>query len=268
MKIALDAGIGNRSPSPSHANRCDGSAIQADGHDLQVTGNVVPDFQFGGGITTNPSNTNHDNQIVGNTVYNGTGEDINNTFCGGIENWAARTLISGNICYHNSGQGIGIGARQCIVTNNICYDNGQSNGSNPNHAGIVLVYTSTSDASESVLMGNRCFDTGGGTQYYGIADLSSGDSSGPFSSNVTIGVNNLLGNATGETDIHGSNYAEFLHIPGGAVALSARSSEPADSDLNNSNISFWIDESDTIKRLKIKVKLSDGTPTSASIDLA
>ena len=258
-----------------NANHCDGSAIQADGHDMKVTNNRVHDFKFGGGITVNPASSNHDNLICGNSVYNSTGRDISETWCNGIENWGPRTVISNNVCHNNSGSGIGNAASQCIVTNNTCYDNGVGVASpnvNYDTFGITIVYgSSTYNASESVYLGNRCFDTRSGgskTQTYGIADLSSGGSSGPFSSDVTIGMNNLSGNKDGEMNIQGSNYAQFLHISGGAVALSAPASAPTDADLNASNLSFWIEESTSPKKLMFNAKLSDGTTVlTGSVDL-
>ncbi len=255
-----------------NANHCHGAGIQADGRDKMVTNNLVHDFQFGGGITVNSDvqfpNANHDNVITGNTIYNGTGNDVTGTWCAGIENWGERTLISGNICHDNAGNGIHVGGQKCIVTDNICYDNGKGTPNNPDTFGIDIYYLdSTFNANESVYVGNRCFDTraaGSKTQTYGLADVRE-SSLDPYCDRVTIGINQLLGNKDGEADIRGSNYAMFLAISGGAVALSAPPSPPADSDLSKSNISFYLLEGSN--ELKVKVKYSNGAVKTGTIGL-
>ena len=273
--IAL-ASAGQSTAALSHhgiinANHCDGSGVQADGHNMKVTNNVIHDFKFGGGITFNLTDdpndpllfdTIHDNEIIGNTIYKSTGIDVNDTWPNGIENWGKRTIISGNVCYDNSGSGIATAGLQCIVTNNICYNNGAGVAAphvNHDRAGIELLYRDdTFNVSESVIVGNRCFDTRTGssrTQLYGIQD-DSDTGSAPYSSNVTIGVNSLLGNATAPSNIHGSNYAILNPITGGGVVLSAPPAAPADGELNNSNVSFFLDEG--ADELKIRVKYSDG----------
>ena len=250
-----------------NANHCDGSAILVGGYNLRITNNVIHGFKYGGGITTEFDSYNV--EIIGNTIYGGSGQDVNDTWCLGIENWAKNSVISGNICYENDGAGIDQGGKDCTVTNNICYDN--SNGvvdpQGPVYVelpGISIRYhDATYNASGSVFAGNRCFDTRASKrQTYGIEDQTAN------CTGIAIGFNNFLGNATGETDIKGSNYAVLLHVPGGAVALSAPSAPPTDSDLNNSNITFWIDENASPKKLMFKVKLSTGNVQTGSIDLA
>ncbi len=55
----------------------------------------------------------------------------------------------------------------------------------------------------------------------------------------------------------------FTFTTGGAVALGAPPSAP--KNLNNSQISFWLDEREN--QLKVNVKYSDGTVKSATIAL-
>jgi len=57
-----------------------------------------------------------------------------------------------------------------------------------------------------------------------------------------------------------------LHTSSAAVALGAPSSAPTDSDLNNNNISFYLDQ--VGNNLKVRVKYSDGTLKLATIALA
>jgi hypothetical protein len=71
---------------------------------------------------------------------------------------------------------------------------------------------------------------------------------------------------TGNVGISNSSPNFVLHTSAAAVALSAPSSAPTDANLNNSNISFWLDE--TNNKLKVRVKYSNGTLKTATIDLA
>jgi hypothetical protein len=71
---------------------------------------------------------------------------------------------------------------------------------------------------------------------------------------------------TGKVGIGNSSPNFVLHTSAAAVALGAPSSAPTDANLNNSNISFWLDE--TNNKLKVRVKYSDGTLKTATIDLA
>ena len=255
-----------------NANHCDGSGMDIHGNDLKIVKNVVHGHKFGGGITTEADDAICYNlEIIENTVYDGTGKDVNDTWCPGIENWARDSIISGNICHNNAGEGIAQTGRRCVVTDNICYDNGNGvvdPGPPPVYVespGISIRYADeTYNASESLFAANRCFDTRSGsskTQAYGIADGAD-----PFCDNVTIGVNNFLGNKDGLADIHGSNYSIIAPLSGGAVALSAPSSAPTDGDLNNSNISFYLDQSGN--NLKVRVKYSNGTLKTATIALS
>jgi len=112
-----------------NANHCDGSGIIISGHDLKVTSNVIHGFKYGSGIVAGPDSETYGLEIIGNTVYDGTGLDKDGTWCAGIENWAPRSVIGGNICHDCVGNGIANGGQRCTVTNNICYDNG--NGTLP-----------------------------------------------------------------------------------------------------------------------------------------
>ena len=229
-----------------NANHCDSSGMNLCGYDLKITKNIVHDFKYGAGITTEQDPNCHDLEIVGNTCHHGTGEDSNSTQCLGIENWAAHSVISGNICHDNDGSGIDQGGFRCTVTDNICYDN--SNGTDIGSGqpvavpGISIRYTdSTYNASESVLAGNRCFDSravGSKRQTYGIEQEVIGGPPPPgapyFSShNVTIGVNNFLGNKDGEANIRTNNeslpplQADYLLQNHVKVAMLASTAETA-----------------------------------------
>jgi hypothetical protein len=71
---------------------------------------------------------------------------------------------------------------------------------------------------------------------------------------------------TGNVGIGNSSPNFVLHTSAAAVALGAPSSAPTDANLNNSNICFWLDE--TNNKLKVRLKYSNGTLKTATIDLA
>ena len=82
------------------------------------------------------------------------------------------------------------------------------------------------------------------------------------------GKNIVIAPTAGNVGI-GINVPKFkLHTSGAAVALGAPASEPASGDLNSSNLTFWIDENASPKKLMFKVKLSTGNVVTASLNLA
>ncbi|PYV31258.1 MAG: hypothetical protein DMG22_17640 [Acidobacteria bacterium] len=75
----------------------------------------------------------------------------------------------------------------------------------------------------------------------------------------------IIKTETGNVGVGNSSPNFVLHTSGAAVALGAPSSAPTDANLNNSNISFWLDE--TGNNLKVRVKYSSGTLKTATIAL-
>lgn len=150
-------------------NECARSAINISGRNMRLCNNVIHDFKFGGGITTEQAANSKQYIIRDNVIYNGTGTDVNNTNCPGIENWGPLSVITGNIIYSNSGAGIDQGGQKSTVANNIVFNNGVTGG-----PGIASRYSPQYNANESVYVNNVCFDTNGasGTQVYGIQDQS------------------------------------------------------------------------------------------------
>jgi len=140
------------------------------GQNCLINNNKVYDWQFGGGITTEQNNNCSELTITNNTCIGGNGEDVNETICLGIENWAPRSLIAGNHCEANSGDGISNGGQNCIVAYNHCVNNGQMSGN-----GITSRYSSgTVNGNYSTYIGNECVDTQSThTQIYGYADYNS-----------------------------------------------------------------------------------------------
>lgn len=174
-------------------NECQNTGINASCSRTSFIKNTVYNFKFGGGITTEQAANCHSLTIDGNTVYGGTGTDVNATACPGIENWAPRSTISKNICYSNAGSGIDQGGQFCTTDGNICFNNGTVGGS-----GIEGRYgTATYNGSYSTYTGNICFDTAGagGTQSYGFADHASVSYCKVFANNFKqnkLGAQNVL----------------------------------------------------------------------------
>lgn len=151
-------------------NYCDKTAINASCTRCTIAQNTVSGWGFGGGITTEQDTANSNfYTIIGNRCFEGVGTDVNNTSPIGIENWGAYSVISGNICYGNSGTGIDHGGRYGVVTGNICFNNGTVGGN-----GITARYgSSTYNASYSTFSGNQCFDTQSSkTQSYGFEEAA------------------------------------------------------------------------------------------------
>jgi hypothetical protein len=117
--------LAGRANGVINANHCDGSGVLVSGHDLKITNNVIHGFKYGSGIVAGPDAGTYEIQIIGNTIHDGTGLDKDGTWCAGIENWAPRSVISGNICHGCVGNGVANGGQRCTVTNNVCYDNGK-----------------------------------------------------------------------------------------------------------------------------------------------
>ncbi|SIO58425.1 glycosyl hydrolase family 28-related protein [Paraburkholderia phenazinium] len=157
--------------------------------------NQTYNWQFGAGITIEQNNNCSDLKIIGNISSGGSGTDVNNTVCLGIENWAPRTAIAFNTCAGNAGDGIANGGQNCVISANTCLNNGQVSGN-----GITTRYTSSSiNGNYSTVFGNNCIDTQGTpTQNYGYADYNSSVYG------VNVGINTFSGNKIGPQNILGT----------------------------------------------------------------
>ena len=175
-----------------------GSAMDVAGSYLKIEGNFINGWKFGAGVTVEVGS--EELQIIGNVCTGGTGNDVNNTICLGIENWSTRSLIANNICASNDGDGIDNGGQQCTITGNICFNNGKYSGGG-HGSGIVTRYTNgAQNGNNSVVVGNVCFDTNGasGTQSYGYADENTNVA------RVTIRGNFFNQNKTRPMNVQGS----------------------------------------------------------------
>jgi hypothetical protein len=105
-----------------------------------------------------------------------------------------QSLIQNNVVYGNDGEGIRLFAYQSICSGNIVYNNGKGLAGTYKQGGIVTFWSAVDpvySASYSLIEGNHCFDTGGGTQLYGYAEQSTA------LTDMQITGNNFDNNATG-----------------------------------------------------------------------
>lgn len=184
-----------------------GSGIDGSGQFLRFSDNYIDGFKFGGGIVSEVDAFTSDWIIEGNVCINGTGVDSNTTACLGIENWATRSIIRGNICALNAGVGIDNGGPQCVISDNMCFNNGQNNvgAGLVSQSGIRSRYFSAGvNGSHSVITGNRCFDTQSPkTQTYGYEDQAT---VGTSLLNITFSGNNFNDNLTAPISILGAGH--------------------------------------------------------------
>ncbi len=171
------------------------SGMEISAIDTEISGNFINGFSFGGGITIDQSVSSARYLITRNIITGGTGTDVNNTICLGIEQWAPNSVVSHNICYSNAGVGISAGGQNGVYNNNSCFDNCISFAS---AAGIFANYgTATYNASNSIFVGNQSYNTNGaaGTQTYGYKETgTNGQQPG-----IILKGNNFNTNATGPT---------------------------------------------------------------------
>lgn len=112
----------------------------------------------------------------------------------GIENWAPNSIMKGNICSRNFGDGIDNGGANCIIQGNEGFDN--------KGYGLYNLYQdATFNASGTLADGNRFYDTRAGgarTQLAGYAEQAGGLTGIMFSNNPC--TNNLGPNVYNCTD--------------------------------------------------------------------
>ncbi|WP_266158510.1 glycosyl hydrolase family 28-related protein [Dyella silvatica] len=158
-----------------------------------IDGNYVAGYAFGAGLAFGPLANCTQNRITNNVCTGGIGEDVNNTYPSGIECWSAYSIITGNMCSANSGNGITVGDLNTVVSNNICFNNGQSAGALG--AGIKMFSIPGYNASDCVVNGNICFDNQSSkTQSYGYVEAVVG---GDGIMGNTIVDNNFNNNMVG-----------------------------------------------------------------------
>lgn len=169
------------------------------GSNFSITGNVINGFGYGAAITVEQGAIWC--IIENNVCVGGTGIDSNGYTPAGIESWASFSTVVGNVCYSNAGAGIHAAGDGSIYSSNVCVNNGQYSGTGVTAAyrvGIISRYSSaTYNGSTSVISGNVCLDTGGGTQLYGYRDDGSNVQSITLADNIFTGAIGPM-NASGQ----------------------------------------------------------------------
>ena len=181
-----------------------GTGLQSNGSYGRHSDNYVSGVQFGAGLGWGPLSSCINHIAIGNMCLNAVGLDVDGDYCPGIENWAPNTILLGNLCAANSGDGITNGALNVLTISNICINNGQS----PAAAGDGIREYSinspmSSTAAEGIVLGNICGDQQTPhTQAHGYAEYVVGGS--PIS-NMTVVENNFNHNLTATMSVSGSS---------------------------------------------------------------
>lgn len=175
------------------ANQCLKSGTIFDGLYFDIDRNFIYGTGFGAGISTAGGATFSDgggHRITYNTCNYGVGQDSDGNYVQGIENSASYSLLEGNICRLNSGNGLADFGTANRIYDNECVDNGTSGF---NRYGFHFVHTSVLSATRTKVRGNRAFDSGSGIQTHG-AMFNSVDG-GAFSG-IDLDNNDFEGNVT------------------------------------------------------------------------
>lgn len=229
-KVTLDVPFGNQNDGILVSgtlndiwicdNEVNNTGIVANGSNVWMTGNVCRNTQYGAGVTTGSQGPFY---VLNNVCSGGFGFDQDGTYVAGIEFSGLGGICAGNICYSNYGVGIASFSFGGVIANNICYNNCTA-GAVTHQAGIVGSYASTSSFfARNTVVGNTCYDTGGGTQLYGYSDdtnqcVNNTFSGNNFEFNATAPVKMLSQNS-----YDGGMYEGILAYAGGTVASNTSS---------------------------------------------
>lgn len=106
-------------------NTLNGTGTDIGAANTVIANNVISNFHFGSGITTDIFSFCYNLTITNNVITGGANAlDVNATYPGGIEHWCPDSIISHNVSYANGGEGMSLGGYNTTVTDNIIYDNG------------------------------------------------------------------------------------------------------------------------------------------------
>ncbi|QXH68614.1 phage tail fiber domain-containing protein [Pseudomonas asgharzadehiana] len=186
---------GESSDMRIEGNRCYYCQISVNAINTIIDGNIVTGWGFSAGINTQATSSCYNLTITNNICHDSRQEaDVSPYWPQGIENWAPNSIITGNICYGNFGDGIGNGGKNCLIANNICYNN--------RSYGIFNAYQdATYNASGTLVVNNKMYDTRvGGFRYQqgGYAEQPGGLTGIMFSDNQA--TNNIGANVFNCTD--------------------------------------------------------------------
>ena len=158
--------------------------------------NDVSGWGVGAGIalgwgTFSGADCNSWNNIVSNNWLHDSqwGADMYGISPNGLEIWSDKTVISNNIAWNNSNSGVSWGGNNVVVSGNLAYDNSRLT---PGGSGFLAAYADVNhNAVNTIVVGNRAYDTGAGTQTYGYSDMSQ-----------TLGIQLLDNSFTGTVPRH------------------------------------------------------------------
>ncbi len=153
----------NISVRNSYFSNC-GNIIQ--GQSIVFENNVATNWGYGAGVSTGLGAGHEFARIAFNYLSSATGIDADGFSLKGIENWSPYSTVIGNICNGNSGPGIYHAGKNGSVVGNVCLNNDTLGEA---FIGGINIAYSTADlnGSGTVVSGNRCADSGPGTQDYG-----------------------------------------------------------------------------------------------------
>lgn len=127
-----------------------------------INKNYVTGWGFSAGINTQGAATCHNLTITDNICCNSNQAPDSSPYNpAGIENWAANSIIKGNTCYGNFGDGIDNGGANSVLSGNNCYANLQY--------GIVSAGQPGYNCNGSIITSNNMANNGaGGYSEYSI----------------------------------------------------------------------------------------------------
>ena len=154
-------------------NTCVNTAMEFNVVRLNVHDNDIYGWAFGSGVVMDQTTTATHNIVAHNKIHDSaTGQDVNNTYPSGIENWAPYSINDSNQIYNVAGSGIYMGSPHQQITGNVIYGIGKRSDSLGAPA-ISCGYTSsTYNCDYGAISGYTASDDGSGTTTYGYADLA------------------------------------------------------------------------------------------------
>lgn len=205
--------IGSSSGTPSggviDGNTLIGTNTLIDGNGHRIINNDISGWGYGSavglGISIANLANNRDNVVANNYLHDSmVGQDTSSAYASGVENWAQRTTITGNVVCRNSGTGIGNGGLNAMISGNLVFGNGTGG---VNQAGIGGAASGGASPAGTIYSGNRVFDDGSGFQLWGYQDFNAGLGAQTFSGN------DFTGNVTGAYNFTNANAPNVFFIP-------------------------------------------------------
>lgn len=174
------------------------TAVQGSFYYSKFNYNDISSFIYGSGLVFAASSSNY-NEAIGNYIHDSTGPDSDGVYSSGMEILSGTHRIIGNHIARCSANGLALCLQNGIVANNVLIDNGQNVPGGGNGIGVYS-YPSASitlPPTNNTFQGNTAYDTGGGKQVYGYAEIIVSGGSGPAIDGNTLSGNQFSGNATG-----------------------------------------------------------------------